>query len=78
MNFSIRLLVLDGVPARSIVDTAKSRKCQLIVMGTHGRGGFSHLLHGSVAERVVRTAECPVLTVSAATTGAEARALAAC
>jgi nucleotide-binding universal stress UspA family protein len=55
------------VPAGAIVETAAERKCQLIVMGTRGRGGVSRLLLGSVAERVVRTAECPVLTVSAAT-----------
>ena len=63
--------VRDGVPARAIVETAAARNCQLIVMGTHGRGGFSHLVLGSVAERVVRTASCPVLTVS--TAAAEAR-----
>jgi nucleotide-binding universal stress UspA family protein len=63
--------VLEGNPARSIVQAAKDRDCQLIVMGTHGRSGFSHLILGSVAERVVRTAARPVLTVSA---GAEAEA----
>jgi nucleotide-binding universal stress UspA family protein len=64
--------VIDGSPARAIVETAQARNCQLIVMGTHGRGGFSHLVLGSVAERVVRTASCPVLTVSAATVEAQA------
>jgi nucleotide-binding universal stress UspA family protein len=64
--------VMDGSPARAIVEVAQARKCQLIVMGTHGRGGFSHLVLGSVAERVVRTASCPVLTVSAATLEAQA------
>jgi nucleotide-binding universal stress UspA family protein len=54
----------EGSPARAIVDAARDRKCDLIVMGTHGSGGFTHLLLGSVAERVVRTAPCPVLTVS--------------
>jgi nucleotide-binding universal stress UspA family protein len=58
--------VKDGSPARTIVDCAVARRCQLIVMGTHGRGGLGHLVLGSVAERVVRTASCPVLTVSAA------------
>jgi nucleotide-binding universal stress UspA family protein len=59
-----------GTPARSIVDYAGSHDIDLIVMGTHGRGGMSHLLMGSVAERVVRTAPCPVLTVrQARTTG---------
>jgi nucleotide-binding universal stress UspA family protein len=58
--------VLDGVPARAIVGAAKKHGAQLIVMGTHGHGGVTHLLLGSVAERVVRTAPCPVLTVSAA------------
>jgi len=64
--------VLDGSPARAIVAEATDKKCQLIVMGTQGRGFFSHLVLGSVAERVVRTASCPVLTVSAAGAGAEA------
>ena len=49
--------------AKSIVEHARNNYIDLIVMGTHGRGGVAHLLLGSVAERVVRTAECPVLTV---------------
>jgi nucleotide-binding universal stress UspA family protein len=52
-----------GRPVRQIVDVAKTRKSDLIVMGTHGRGALAHLMLGSVAERVVRTAHCPVLTV---------------
>ena len=50
-------------PAAAIVDYARREQIDLIVMGTHGRGGVAHLLMGSVAERVVRTAPCPVLTV---------------
>ena len=53
-----------GSPAAAIVDVAESQNIDLIVMGTHGREGMSHLLLGSVAERVVRTAPCPLLTVS--------------
>jgi nucleotide-binding universal stress UspA family protein len=52
-----------GTPAGSIVEYAGGHDIDLIIMGTHGRGGMSHLLMGSVAERVVRTAPCPVLTV---------------
>lgn len=52
-----------GTPAMSIVEYAEGHDIDLIVMGTHGRGGMSHLLMGSVAERVVRTAPCPVLAV---------------
>ena len=52
-----------GTPAGSIVEYAAGRDIDLIVMGTHGRGGVEHLLMGSVAERVVRSAVCPVLTV---------------
>jgi nucleotide-binding universal stress UspA family protein len=52
-----------GTPAGSIVEYAAGHEIDLIVMGTHGRGGMEHLLMGSVAERVVRTALCPVLSV---------------
>jgi nucleotide-binding universal stress UspA family protein len=52
-----------GRPARLIADVAKSQASDLIVMGTHGRSGFAHMMLGSVAERIVRTASCPVLTV---------------
>jgi nucleotide-binding universal stress UspA family protein len=55
--------VLSGRPAPAIVEQAKSGRCDLIVMGTHGRTGLAHLVLGSVAEHVVRKAPCPVLTV---------------
>jgi universal stress protein A len=51
-----------GPVARRIVEYADENEMDLIVMGTHGRGGLAHALLGSVAERVVRTAHCPVLT----------------
>jgi nucleotide-binding universal stress UspA family protein len=50
-------------PAPVIVEYARANGIDLIVMGTHGRKALAHLLMGSVAERVVRTAPCPVLTV---------------
>jgi nucleotide-binding universal stress UspA family protein len=52
-----------GVPFMEIVQAARSGAHDLIVVGTHGRTGLKHLLIGSVAERVVRLAPCPVLTV---------------
>jgi universal stress protein A len=55
--------VVIGIPYRKIVEVAEAEKIDLIVMVTHGRTGFSHLFMGSVAERVVRTAPCPVLTI---------------
>ena len=55
--------IVTGVSAPAIVDFANENGIDLIVMGTHGRTGMAHLLIGSVAERVVRTAMCPVLTV---------------
>ena len=55
--------VVFGRGADTIVEYAADRGIDLIVMGTHGRTGMAHLLLGSVAERVVRTAHCPVLTV---------------
>jgi universal stress protein A len=57
--------VRGGVPARAIVKYARDNEIDLVVMGTHGRTGMSRALLGSVAERVVRTAPCPVLTVAA-------------
>ncbi len=62
----IRTMVTAGPPALLIVDVAKDVRADLIVMGTHGRTGLAHLLIGSVAEKVVRTAQCPVLTVRGA------------
>ncbi len=50
-------------PAREIVRFAEEQEVDLIVMGTHGRTGFKHLILGSTAENVVRIAKCPVLTV---------------
>ena len=52
-----------GVPANEIVRFAEEESVDLIVMGTHGWTGFKHLVLGSTAENVVRTAKCPVLTV---------------
>lgn len=52
-----------GIPYRKIVEVAEAENVDLIVMATHGRTGLSHLIMGSVAERVVRTAPCPVLTI---------------
>jgi nucleotide-binding universal stress UspA family protein len=52
-----------GLPTDSILDSAQTLPCDLIVMGTHGRRGISHALTGSVAEAVLRKARCPVLTV---------------
>jgi len=59
----ISVVVTSNQPASAIVDYARQAGSDLIVMGTHGRGAVAHLLMGSVAERVVRTAPCPVLTV---------------
>jgi len=58
-----RVLLLHGGPAHEITRAAGSENADLIIIGTHGRGAIAHLLLGSVAERVVRSAPCPVLTV---------------
>ncbi|MCX8072498.1 MAG: universal stress protein [Candidatus Binatia bacterium] len=59
----VQTLIKSGSPAQVIADTAKRIKADLIIMATHGRTGLAHALLGSVAERVVRLAPCPVLTV---------------
>jgi len=55
--------VRGGLPADSILDSAKTLPADVIVMGTHGRRGLSHMLSGSVTEAVLRQSRCPVLTV---------------
>ncbi|MCA8954917.1 MAG: universal stress protein [Planctomycetes bacterium] len=54
---------LEGTPFAALIQLARSRRVDLIVMATHGHTGVKHLLLGSTAERVVRKAPCPVLTV---------------
>jgi universal stress protein A len=63
---SIATTVRSGPVAREIVAFAADQSFDLIVMGTHGRTGVAHVVLGSVAERVVRLAPCPVLTLRAA------------
>lgn len=70
-NLPVVSEIVSGPPARRIVAYAKRVGIDLIVMGTHGRTGVTHLLLGSVAEAVVRRAPCRVLTVPA---GLETRA----
>ena len=76
-SVAIQTCVVIGSPARTIVAIAEAEGCDLIVMGTHGRSGLSHVLLGSVAERVLRTAPCPVLTLRAEKTPAETKTAAA-
>jgi nucleotide-binding universal stress UspA family protein len=65
-------VVLYGVPFQEVVETAKARQVDLIVMGTHGRTGLLHVLLGSVAERVVRLAPCSVLVARPSAPASEA------
>jgi nucleotide-binding universal stress UspA family protein len=66
-KYSVELRVVVGSPFERILETAVREHVGLIVLGTHGRTGLSHALMGSVAERVVRLAPCPVLTVKSQT-----------
>ena len=63
VHYSATKEVIVGLAAKTIVQCAGEQKFDLIVMGTHGRTGLAHMLMGSVAEHVVRSAPCPVLTV---------------
>jgi hypothetical protein len=60
---AVSICLGDGEAAEEILAAARLQACDLIVMGTHGRSGFSRLLMGSVAEAVVRGASCPVMTI---------------
>jgi universal stress protein A len=59
----VRSLVLQGDAAREVVEAAADQGADLVVIATHGRTGWRRLVFGSVAEKVVRFSECPVLTV---------------
>lgn len=54
-------VLVQGLPFQAIIETARDQNVDLVVMGTHGRTGLTHVLMGSVAEKVVRLAPCPVL-----------------
>jgi nucleotide-binding universal stress UspA family protein len=69
-----RAIVRTGPPASTIAETAAEEEADLVVVGTHGRSGLDRLIVGSVAERVVRLATCPVLVVKTADTVARADA----
>ena len=56
-------IIANGIPFLEIIRTAREKEVDLIVVGTHGRTGLDHVLFGSTAEKVVRKAHCPVLSV---------------
>ena len=60
---NVEKMVMRGVPFVEIIKTAKEKNVDMIVIGTHGRTGIDHMLFGSTAEKVVRKAPCPVLSV---------------
>ena len=62
-GLAVKTLMRPGVPYEEIVATARAESADLIVIGTHGYGGVDRLLLGSVADRVIRRATCPVLSV---------------
>jgi nucleotide-binding universal stress UspA family protein len=70
-RLSVSPTVGVGKPAEEIVRLARDEAVDLIVMGTHGRSGLRHILLGSVAETVMRTASCPVFTVKAGASSAQ-------
>jgi nucleotide-binding universal stress UspA family protein len=62
-GLAARAALREGVPHREIIAVADEEGAELILLGTHGRGGIDRALLGSVADRVVRSASCPVMTV---------------
>ncbi|GJQ24190.1 MAG: universal stress protein [Planctomycetia bacterium] len=62
-RISVEALIIQGVPFAEIIKVSKEYGIDLIVIGTHGRTGLSHAIMGSVAEKIVRKAPCPVLTI---------------
>lgn len=63
IDIPVKQTIKTGVTFVEILDYIKAEKIDLVVMGTHGRSGFEHILLGSVAEKIIRRSPCPVLTV---------------
>ena len=71
-TIQVERLVKHGMPAEVIVQVAKEKRCDLIVIGTHGRKGLARLFYGNVADGITRVAPCPVLALRSSETEAEA------
>lgn len=71
-RLAVRTAVVQGEPHDAILAYAAEHRIELIVLGTHGRGAVERLILGSVAEKIVRHAKCPVLTVKAEETVGDA------
>jgi nucleotide-binding universal stress UspA family protein len=63
VKIKVRQIVEIGVPYKAIVEKAEEEHVDMIIMSTHGRSGFDHMVIGSVTEKVVRRATCPVLSI---------------
>ena len=62
-DMNVEALVVQGIPFVEIISTAKKNDIDMIVLGSHGRTGITHMMMGSVSEKVVRKAPCPILIV---------------
>lgn len=62
-GMDVEAIVVQGIPFAEIISTARKENIDMIVIGSHGRTGIAHIMLGSVSEKVVRKAPCPVLTV---------------
>ena len=62
-DMKVEAIVVQGIPFAEIISTAREKEIDMIVIGSHGRTGLKHMMLGSVSEKVVRKAPCPVLTV---------------
>ena len=62
-DMNVEAIVIQGIPFAEIISTAREKDIDMIVIGSHGRTGIKHMMLGSVSEKVVRKAPCPVLTV---------------
>lgn len=62
-GIDVEAIVVQGIPFVEIISTARKKNIDMIVIGSHGRTGIAHIMLGSVSEKVIRKAPCPVLTV---------------